>query len=719
MGSGKRTAWNRNGLVAVMLAAVFSLTLAGCGGGGSTTQAPMVDTSLADAQAAAKTAYDAAKKALDEVMANKDADMSAYDAAVAQVAAAKAASDQAAAAETAEAAQLAQRLAERAQAEAERYTAIVMAAHAAAQLKAAKDAAKAAYDAAKKALDEVMDNKGADMDSYDTAAEKVDAAKAASEEAQAAETLADAQAAKEEAEKARADAEKYTDMVQSASDAAAQLKAAKDAAKAAYDAAKKALDDVMADKDADADAYKTATQKVAVARAASDKAQEAKTLEAAQAARELAEEAKTEAEKYTDMVMKAHAAAQLKDAKAMAMKAYEDAKKALDDVTDIKDADQMSYDTGVKKVEEAKAASEKAQKAESLSSAQAAQKEAEDARDEAQQYAGMVRDKQMAADEMERKAAMTKSALTMEKAIEASSLTNNGGYGFRTSSEPTAVFDRTGSEGDLDITYGASHNLKRAELPAVLNDLGGGVEGQVHVRTTEDKAKGETVRDKVYNFVIMEPDKRSESSGTLVDDDNYGAFSFWLKETEKDGVITYDNVQAVIITSGNNPDSDVIKSELREVEGEATYTGAAAGVYVHKTVKTDGTLDAATAGVFAADAKLTAKFGGDDIPVSKKFTISGAISNFRLSGGQANNWNLKLEAEDLNTSAPSSGVFSNGTTAGGGKAGGWAGLFVDDEAGQAARGTDAKTVPGMILGRFKGYFVNGSVHGGFATAKEE
>ena len=723
MVSGKRTAWNRNGLVAVLFAAVFSLTLAGCGGGGSTTQAPMVDTSLADAQAAAKAAHEAAKKALDDVMANMSADMSAYNSAVAQVAAAKAASDQAAAAETAEAAQLAQRLAERAQAEAERYAGMVTAAHAAAQLKAAKDAAKAAYEAAKKALDDVMANKDADMDSYDTAAEKVKAAKAAADEAAAAETLADAQAAQKEAEKAQADAEKYTNMVQSASDAAAKLAAAKKAAMAAYDAAKKALDDVMEDKDADADAYKTATQKVAVARAASDKAQEADTLEAAQAAKELAETARTETEKYTAMVKEKNAAAQLKDAKAMAMKAYEDAKKALDDVTDIKDADKMSYDTAAEKVEEAKAANEKAQKSESLSSAQAAQKEAEDARDEAQQYAGMVRDKQMAADEIERKAALTKSAGTMEKAIDAAVVKialNTGIYGYRTGaapSEPIPTWTYVG--GELHVGFGGDQNLKKAELPDVLKDIGEGFRGQLSVRTTENKSKGETVRDKNYYFTIAEDTKivPGEASPPVADA-NWFSMAFWLKETEKDGVITYNNVQGNVWLAHTSMRPNATATSA--VEGEATYSGPAVGVYVHKTVKTDGALDFSAAGVFAADANLTAKFGGDDIPASKQFSVSGAITNFRLSGGQENAWNLKLEAEDVNLAGNRStyNEFTNGTTAGGGKAGTWSGIFADDETSQAARGTEAKTLPVFLYGMFRGYFVNGAVSGVYGTIKE-
>ena len=136
---GTRT--RRNGFSAVLLAAVFALTLAGCGGGGSKSSAPVavvtpfppvVDTDLADARAAAIAAYEAARKALDDVMANRDADWDSYDNAAAQVATAKAAADQARTAETLEAAQLAQRLAERAMAEAMRYAEMVRAAHAAA-----------------------------------------------------------------------------------------------------------------------------------------------------------------------------------------------------------------------------------------------------------------------------------------------------------------------------------------------------------------------------------------------------------------------------------------------------------------------------------------------------------------------------------------------------------------------------------------------------------
>ena len=722
----KRTGTNSNGLVAVVLAAVFSLALAGCSSGGSRTAAPeppAVDASLANARAAAMAAHDAAKKALDDVMADKDADMSAWNSAMAQVAAAKAASDQAAAARTAEAAQLAQRLAERAQAEAERYARMVTAARAAADLQAVKNAARAAYDAAKKALDAVTENKDADMASYDTAAEKVDAARAAADEAAAAETLEAAKAAQAEAEKAQADAEKYTGMVQSALDTADKLQAAKAAAKAAYDAAKKALDDVMAGKDADQDSYDAAAAQVAVARAASDQAQEAKTLEAAEISRELAEEAKTETEKYTAMVTTAHTAAQLKAARDAAKAAYDAAKQALDDVMDIKDTDMASYDTAAEKVEAARAASEEAQAAETVADAQAAQKDAEAARAEAQQYAGMVREKKTAADEMKLKADMTKSALTMQKAIDAANIpggaSGTGKYGFRTgSTEPDPKTFRRRAEDEWFISYPPAQKMKKAELPAVLNNLGGGYEAQLHVRTEEQDNGKTIVRNKHYYINNQGPDTVNDDGG-LKNDQNFAAFGMWLKETEKDGVITYNNVQVKTYFPWpeNARGATVKKNRLGKTRGTATFTGPAVGAYLHRAVKADGALDAATAGVFAADASLTAHFGGGDVPASKQFSVEGTISNFRLSGGAENNWTLELDVEDINTNANNeSGAFSNGTTDGGGKEGTWYGLFIHDEDSQAAANT---AIPGFMSGRFTGHFVNGAVHGGFAADKEE
>ena len=724
---GKRAGWNRNGLVAVMLAAVFSLALAGCGGSSSTTaETPVVDTSLTDAKAAAMAAYEAAKKALDDVMAGMDADKASYDAAAREVANAKAASDEAQAAETLEAAQLAQAAAERARTEAMKYTAMVMTAHTAAQLADAKAAAMKAYTDAKAALDGVMDNKAANMDAYDTAAEKVDAAKAASDKAQAAETVDAAKAAQGEAEMAGAEAEKYTAMVT----AGVPLKNAKDAAKAAYEAAKKALDDVMENKDANTASYDAAAAQVATAKEANDRAQGAKTLEAAEVARDLAQRAQKEAEKYARMVMDSHTEDQIEMAKKAAMDAYEAAKKALDDVMANKDADEDSYAEAVKQVDAAKKASDEAQKAETLEDAKAAQEKAEMAKKEAEKYAGMVTAAQTKADEMAMRKAVSDGALTMEKAIKAAKQMVGGAdsdqYGIGSDrnaadKEPLPLPQAVNGEVVAIGFNQTGHKLKKAELPAVLSDIGGGFHGELHVRTTENESKGETVRDKFYVFAKYRNTAASSQTANSDTFDNKGyGFGFWLKETEKDGVITtYNNVQSINFFQS---EFRLTGSNIGDVEGEATYSGPAVGAYLHKTTKTDGTLDVAAAGVFKADAKLTAKFGGDDIPTSKQFSVDGTITNFQLSGGQENAWSLALEATGVNVGENRDSTtreFTNGITKGGGNADKWSGVFVADtlEGWKKLRDGDDEIPPGLT-GIFTGHFLNGSVHGAFGASKE-
>ena len=752
---------------AFALSAVFTLTLTSCGGGGSRTAVPVnppmktpapanppiADTRLADARAAALAAYEAAKQALDDVSANKAADMASYATATEKVAAAKAASDKARAATTLEAVRAAQAEAETAKTEAMRYARVVAQAEATrptrpapanppvvdTRLADARAAALAAYEAAKQALDDVSANKAADMASYATATEKVAAAKAASDKARAATTLEAAQVAQAEAETAKTEAMRYARVVAQAEATRptrpapanppvvdTRLADAKAAAMAAYDAAKKALDDVMANKDADMSAYDAAVAQVAAAKAASDQAAAAETAEAAQLAQRLAERAQAEAERYAGVVTAAHAAADLqavKDAAKAAYAAYDAAKKALDDVMANKDADMASYDAAAREVanakaasDEAQAASDKAQEAETLEAAQAARELAERAQAEAEKYAAMVRDAKMAADGMTQKAAVNKGALTMEKAIDR----------HKVASTPVSALGRSNTiqllhidhlNGKLEFMDGANQNIRRGELPAVLDNLIGGFTGQLHVRTTENRARGEIVREKRYFFSNIDRDSQGVESGDAVADPNYIAFGFWVKETEKDGVTSYNSVQSVTaVPSGS--DIFLTNTELTTVEGEATYSGPAAGAYIHKTLRADGTLDTAAAGVFAADVNLTAKFGGDDVPPNRRFSLSGAITNFRLSGGEENAWNLRLEARNVKDNYTVYSGFTNGTTNGGGKAGKWSGEFFDDEDSQAARPNSNKVVPGYMMGKFKGYFLNGAVAGAYGAQKE-
>ena len=155
-------------LYAFALAAVFALTLAGCGGGGGTaaveepppmpdpqmecvdaggrwnadntctTAAELEAMKLGDAQTAAQAAYNAAKAAVDAAAANRDADSDSYDAALQALGAAEAANSAAQAATTSGAAEAAQADAEAARDDAVAYVGMVN------QAKADDDAAAAA-----------------------------------------------------------------------------------------------------------------------------------------------------------------------------------------------------------------------------------------------------------------------------------------------------------------------------------------------------------------------------------------------------------------------------------------------------------------------------------------------------------------------------------------------------------------------------------------------
>ena len=638
------------------LSAVFTLTLAGCGGGGAMkmdpTNPPMHIMLLAEAQAMAMKAYTDAKKALDEVMANKGADESSYDTAVAQVAAAKAASDKAQMALTLEEAQAAQAEAERAKTEAMKYAGMV---ETATQLANVRASALVAYEAAKKVLNDVMANKEADRSSSHATA--------------------------------------------------AQLASARASALAAYTAAQQALNDVMANKDADIDSYIAAAAQVATAKAASDDAHAEETPDelahlVAQWLAEAAEAAKTEAIRYAGMV---EAAVPLANARASALAAYEAAKKALNDVMvnkEIVNKEAMDSYAGAM----LQAAINLAHAATTLEDADRAKAEAELMQGYTMRYANMV------------------------QAV-AYVVRETFGWSHHSSSGYTAY--------DTHMTYEQIHSsrnyYKKGELPAVFNDLGGGITGQMFVNVGtnlfEPGYEG-VVWGKKYYFSDFEPDTQaSGTAGHAKVDPNYIGFGFWVEEKEKNGVITYSNVQAqaylyldqidnIIASQEDSGGWGAPNTKLDAVEGMATYVGPAVGTYFYRTVKADGTLNAGTAGVFAADANLTAHFGGDEVTVSKQFSVSGAISNFRLSGGQENAWNLKLDAKNIKD-AFSVMAFRNGTTdGGGGKAGSWSGIFIDDENSEAKRATDNKAVPGYLMGDFKGYFLNGAVAGAFGLKKE-
>ena len=179
---------------------------------------------------------------------------------------------------------------------------------------------------------------------------------------------------------------------------AERIASAQMAATTAAGVAAAALAAVEANQSADLDSYIRASIANDNAQTALEAANAATTPAAAEAAQADAEAASADVQKYAGMVTNAHNAIEaarmelmaLNDARAAAMKAYMDAKAALDAIAGQGDADSDSYDMAVAALAAALMANDAAQAAETSADAEAAQANAEAALADVQKYAGMV-----------------------------------------------------------------------------------------------------------------------------------------------------------------------------------------------------------------------------------------------------------------------------------------------------------------------------------------
>ena len=156
---------------------------------------------------------------------------------------------------------------------------------------------------------------------------------------------------------------------------------------------------------------------------------------------------------------------------------------------------------------------------------------------------------------------------------------------------------------------------------------------------------------------IFTPDEDVTSD---VPDAEYLYYGFWLQQTEdEDGVLTYNEVETFYGASGDLAPSD--ENVLDDVDGSASYTGEAVGVYVRDVNSVGGgTLVASTSGHFAADVALTANFTGDTIPVNIHNTVTGSISNFVLQHGEDNDWAVNLKGTRTTSESTFSGTANGG-----------------------------------------------------------
>ena len=224
---------------------------------------------------------------------------------------------------------------------------------------------------------------------------------------------------------------------------------------------------------------------------------------------------------------------------------------------------------------------------------------------------------------------------------------------------------------------------------------------------------------------IFTPDAGAKSDVADADFLHYG---FWLqKTTDKDDVLTYDEVE----TFAGSSLLASIGSEIDSVTGSASYKGGATGVYVKNVLTSEGATASSTAGHFTATADLKAYFDqtvddqatttvdeADTIAPNLLKTISGTISKFTLSGGEANTWAVTLNKSDPRIDGEN--TFA-GTTDGGGDPGKFSGAYhgaVSVDHDDDDQTTNINVAPSVVVGEFDANFKNGSVAGGFGARKE-
>ncbi len=198
-----------------------------------------------------------------------------------------------------------------------------------------------------------------------------------------------------------------------------------------------------------------------------------------------------------------------------------------------------------------------------------------------------------------------------------------------------------------------------------------------------------------------------------VPDSDYVHFGYWMNESE-------ENDQPVIMAAafaGGTVESPI--SAVQSLEGQASYSGAATGLYVIRTFTLDGEIQSRAGGQFTADATLTAYFGGDDVAVNKHYSIVGTIEDFGdQRGSPIDSWSVNLQAAlfgnqpGANLTGANGNVFSGTTEGDQGMAGAWSGRFFGPV-------DIPPTFPSAVAGTFDAQFTNGAVLGSFGAEKED
>ena len=231
------------------------------------------------------------------------------------------------------------------------------------------------------------------------------------------------------------------------------------------------------------------------------------------------------------------------------------------------------------------------------------------------------------------------------------------------------------------------------------------VDNGISVRATLDvDGEEELTADFGNRQWVFQPDDRAATAD--VPDEDYLYFGWWKDEpaeAKADDIFDYG---FRTFASGSQPFT-ATSNAMRDVEGRATYSGAATGKYALE--KGSRLAPEYEADAFTARASLTANFGSGDVAGTIKGTITDFV-NANPDGTLLANWEVTLNETTLSdSSATFESANGTGTDNAVAEIGGvesdtgvWSGAFFGNgrEDGQ----------PGSVAGRFSATFEDANTH---------
>lgn len=187
----------------------------------------------------------------------------------------------------------------------------------------------------------------------------------------------------------------------------------------------------------------------------------------------------------------------------------------------------------------------------------------------------------------------------------------------------------------------------------------------------------------------------------MVPDNDHSYFGWWLNE-EQDAAYGFQTFADGVGFPGG------AGNVAADMEGTATYRGAAAGVWA-QTVISGGQVTEASSGEFTAEAVLRANFFGALDPG----VVSGEIGSFRDGAGQSlDGWRVVLETAPLAV-GEASFVGGTGGAVGSGTSGdgSWEGRF------HGTDGAETNARPSHVTGRFDLHFPGAHLAGAFGAGR--